>query len=61
MRVQAGGQPAEVSDLAVVRPPDALLPAFEAGYRRKRLVAGVLTGTVFLAVPALIVLLLVFG
>jgi hypothetical protein len=44
-----------------VRPPDALRPDHNEAYRRKRLVAGVLTGLVFLSVPGLIVLLVLFG
>lgn len=55
-----GGLPGP-AEPAPVRPRDALRPDQDSAYRRKRLVAGALTGMIFLAVPALIVLLVLFG
>ena len=55
------GRPEDIPEPGPVRPPDALRPDHDASYRRKRLVAGVLSGLVFLSVPALVVLLIVFG
>lgn len=55
------GGAAPASGPGPVRPPDALLPDDDPLYRRKRFVAGTLSGVVFLSVPALIVLLVLFG
>lgn len=57
----APGIPEDIAGPGPVRTPDALRPEYDASYRRKRLVAGVLSGVVFLSVPALIVLLVLFG
>lgn len=60
----AEGGPEGVPDVpepGPVRPPDALRPDNDASYRRKRLVAGSLTGLIFLSVPVLIMLLVLFG
>ncbi|MER2134908.1 MAG: hypothetical protein ABS910_09570 [Arthrobacter sp.] len=55
------GSPEDIPETGPVRPSDSLRPDYDASYRRKRLVAGVLSGMVFLSVPALIVLLVLFG
>jgi len=57
----AADGPEDIFDPGPVRPPDALRPEYDASYRRKRLVAGALTGLVFLSVPVLITLLVLFG
>lgn len=54
-------EPAPASGQAMVRPPGALKAEPAQAYRRKRVVAVILTASVFVSVPALIALLVLFG
>lgn len=63
--VDAGQEPAgglaDPGQSGPVRPPDALRPEHDSAYHRKRFMVGSLTALVFISVPALIVLLVLFG